>query len=65
MADHQEEQACEANITAKQYLLDQLDKHIVTDPLEHILNMLKTKTYESHIHPQRTIYKHSKWNSYE
>ena len=25
----------------------------------------KTNTYEQQIHPQRTIKKHSKWNSYE
>ena len=35
-------------ITAKQYLCDQLDKHIVTDPLEDILKHLAKQTHTNH-----------------
>ena len=38
---------CEAN-TAEQYLWDQLDKHIATDPLENILKQLEKQTHTNH-----------------
>ena len=34
-------------ITAKQYLWDQLDKHIVTDPLEDILKQWEDKNIQT------------------
>ena len=54
MTDHQEQQACEADaqITAEQYPQDQLDKHIVTDPLEDILNQLEKQKHTSHTYIQ-------------
>ena len=39
-------------ITAKQYFWDQLDKHIVTDPLEDILKQLEKQIHSSHTHTQ-------------
>ena len=42
-------------MTVEQYLWNQLDKHIVTDPLEDILKQLeKTNTYKPHTHTART-----------
>ena len=39
-------------ITAEQYLKDQLDKHIVADPLEDILNQIENQTPMNHIYTQ-------------
>ena len=41
-------------ITAKQYLWDQLNKHIVTDQLEDILKQLEKQTHTGHTHPETT-----------
>ena len=41
-------------ITAEQYLQDQLDKHIVTDPLEDILKQIEKQT------PMNYTYTHNK-----
>ena len=37
-------------ITAKQYLWDQLDKHIVTDPLDDILKQIENQTHINKAH---------------
>ena len=39
-------------ITAKQYLWDQLDKHIITDPFEDILKQLEKQTHTGHTYTQ-------------
>ena len=53
MTDYQEQQACEANTdNTEQYLLDQLDKHITTDPLEDILKQLEKQIHTSHTYTQ-------------
>ena len=36
------------HIRAEQYLQDQLDKHIVTDPLEDILKQIEKQTPMNH-----------------
>ena len=41
----------QTQVTGEQYLWDQLDKHIVTDPLEDILKHLE-KTHNNHTHTQ-------------
>ena len=38
----------QAQITTDQYLWDQLDKHIVTDPLEDILKQVEKQTPMNH-----------------
>ena len=48
-----------AYIKAKQYLQDQLDKHIVTDPLEDILKQLEKPTHTIHTHPQNEQFKNA------
>ena len=42
-------------ITAKQYIWDQLDKHKVTDPLEDILKQIEKQTpmYHTHTHKEQ------------
>ena len=37
-------------ITAKQYLWDQLDEHIVTDPLDDILEQIENQTQINKTH---------------
>ena len=37
-----------AQITAKQYLWDQLDRHIMTDPLGDILKQIEKQTPMNH-----------------
>ena len=46
MTDHQEQPTCEA----KQYLQDQLDKQIATDPLDDILKWIEEKTHINKTH---------------
>ena len=44
-----------AQIPTKQYLWDQLDKHIVTDPLDGILKQIENLTHIKNSHPQQSI----------
>ena len=40
-------------ITAEPYLWDQLDKHIVTDPLENILKQIEKQTPMNHKYTEK------------
>ena len=46
-------------ITAKQYLWDQLNKHIVSDPLEDILKQIEQQTPINHTYTNKEQFKNT------
>ena len=51
-------------ITAEQYLQDQLDKHIVQDPLEDILKQIEKWTPVNHTHTHKEQFKNTQNGSH-
>ena len=57
MADHQEQQTCEANTDNSQAIpVGSVGQKHSDRPLEDIIKLIeKINTYDTHIHPQRMI----------
>ena len=59
-ADYHEQQACEANTDNSRAIpLVQLDKHIVTDPLEDILKQIEKQTPMNHTYIKNEQFKNT------